>query len=104
MSDQQTQLVKILELLISARGDWVPLPNIMDRAAQYNARIWDLRRQGVRIKNRTQDVNGTRHSWFRLVSGPEMLALKSVHAAIVSVSTGPFPEFGSLAKETYGVD
>jgi len=33
-----------------------------------------------------------------------MLALKSVHAAIVPVSSGSFPEFGSLAKETYGVD
>jgi hypothetical protein len=38
------------------------------------------------------------------MSGPEMLALKSVHAAIVPVSSGSFPEFGSLAKETYGVD
>lgn len=33
------QRSRILELLIAARGEWVPLPNIMECAAQYNARI-----------------------------------------------------------------
>ena len=65
-----TQRGMILDLLISARGDWVPLPKITDCAAQYNARIFELRRLGFRIKNRTQEVNGAKHSWFRLESGP----------------------------------
>ena len=67
---RDTQRDKILDLLISARGDWVPLPKITDCAAQYNARIFELRRLGFRIKNRTQEVNGAKHSWFRLESGP----------------------------------
>jgi hypothetical protein len=92
MKDSRSgQRAKILDLLISARGDWVSLPRIMDCAAQYNARIFELRRLGFRITNRTQDVKGSRHSWFRLESGPP------------AVQT-PFREFGSLAKETYGVD
>ena len=65
-----TQRGMILDLLISARGDWVPLPKITDCAAQYNARIFELRRLGFRIKNRTKEVNGAKHSWFRLESGP----------------------------------
>jgi hypothetical protein len=85
------QRAKILYLLISARVDWVLLPMIMACAAQYNARIFELRRLGFRITNRTQGVNGSRHSWFRRESGPP------------AVQT-PSPEFGSLAKETYGVD
>jgi hypothetical protein len=88
------QRTKILELLISARGDWVSLPRIMDCAAQYNARIFELRRLGFRITNRTQDVNGSRHSWFRLESEPQ--AVQAVQA--------PFPKFGTLSKESYGVD
>jgi hypothetical protein len=63
------QRSRILDLLIAARGEWVPLPKIADIAAQYNARIYELRRLGFRIKNRTQDLNGTRHSWFRLEPG-----------------------------------
>jgi hypothetical protein len=65
-----TQRGRILELLIAARGDWVLLPKITDCAAQYNARIFELRRLGFRIKNRTQVVNGARHSWFRLEPRP----------------------------------
>jgi hypothetical protein len=88
---RRAQRAKILELLISAHGTWVPLPKITDCAAQYNARIFELRRLGFKITNRMQEVNGSRHSWFRLESGPP------------AVQT-PFPEFSSLAKETYGVD
>jgi hypothetical protein len=66
-----TQRGKILELLIAARGDWVSLPKIADCAAQYNARIFELRRLGLRIENRTKEVDGVRHSWFRLLRGPD---------------------------------
>ena len=66
------QRSKILELLISAHGDWVPLPKIRECASQYNARIFELRRFGFEITNRMQDVNGSRHSWFRLLEGPEL--------------------------------
>jgi len=66
----KTQRARILRLLIAARGDWVPLPNIMDCAAQYNARILELRHLGSNIENRTERVDGVRHSWFRLLKSP----------------------------------
>jgi hypothetical protein len=66
LSTKQTQRAAILNLLISARGGWVPLPKITDCAAQYNARIFELRNLGFQIKNRTEVVEGARHSWFRL--------------------------------------
>jgi len=65
----KTQCARILRLLIAARGAWVPLPAIIACAAQYNARLWTLRhRMGFNIENRTEYVDGVRHSWFRLVN------------------------------------
>ena len=64
-----TQRGRILELLIASRGDWVPLPEITNCASQYDARIFELRRLGFRITNRTKEVKGVRHSWFRLEPG-----------------------------------
>ena len=66
MITRKKQRDQILGILIAARGEWVPLPVIMDRAAQYNARILELRRLGFTIENRTKTVDGARHSWFRL--------------------------------------
>lgn len=67
---------EILALLIKARGDWVPLPEIMVCAAQYNARVFELRKLGFEIENKTETVDGERHSWFRLAppSKPEPAA------------------------------
>ena len=39
-------------------------------AAQYNARVFELRRLGFNVENRTECVDGVRHSWFRLVNSP----------------------------------
>jgi hypothetical protein len=66
----KTQRARILRLLIDARGGWVPLPQIIACAAQYNARIFELRRMGYSIENRTDRVDGVRHSWFRLGNSP----------------------------------
>jgi hypothetical protein len=64
----KAQSAKILRLLIEARGDWVPLYEILPLAAQYSARICELRKQGFRIENKTESMpDSTRHSWFRLV-------------------------------------
>jgi|SRR5579863_3057480 len=65
---RKTQRSRILRLLIDARGAWIPLPEIMACAAQYNARIFELRRLGFKIENRTEEIDGARHSWFRLVN------------------------------------
>ena len=67
---RQTQRDRILRLLIDARGAWVPLPEIMACAAQYNARIFELRKQSFTIENRTEVIDDVRHSWFRLVDSP----------------------------------
>ena len=68
-TNAKTQRARILRLLIEARG-WVPLPELIACAAQYNARVLELRRLGFAIENKTERVNGERHSWFRLVSSP----------------------------------
>jgi hypothetical protein len=66
----KTQSARILRLLIAARGGWVSLPEIMACSAQYNARVLELRRLGFNIENRTERVDGIRHSWFRLLTSP----------------------------------
>ncbi|MGC2331872.1 MAG: hypothetical protein WA581_10485 [Candidatus Acidiferrales bacterium] len=67
----KTQRAHILRLLIDARGAWVPAPEIAGCAMQYNARVFELRKLGFTIENRTETVNGVRHSWFRLVPPSE---------------------------------
>jgi hypothetical protein len=67
---RKTQSAAILRLLIEAHSGWVPLPEIMACAAQYNSRIHSLRGLGFVIENKTERVNGVRHSWFRLVNSP----------------------------------
>jgi hypothetical protein len=104
MSDSRsTQRGKILDVLISARGDWVPLPKITACAAQYNARIFELRRMGFVIRNRTREVGGVRHSWFRLEPGPSEALLAQLEST-PAAATPSFPTFGNLAKESYGVN
>lgn len=67
----KTQRAAILRLLIDAHGAWVPLPEILALGiAQYNSRIFELRRLRFNIENRTEHVDGVRHSWFRLVTSP----------------------------------
>jgi hypothetical protein len=69
----KTQRAAILHVLINARGSWVPLPEILALGiAQYNARIFELRRLGFDIENRVETdlETGARHSWFRLVASP----------------------------------
>jgi len=64
---RKSQAAAVLRLLLAARGSWVPLPEILKLGvAQYNARVLELRRMGFLIENKTEWVNGARHSWFRL--------------------------------------
>jgi len=99
-----TQRGQILELLTAARGDWVPLPKVQACAAQYNARVFELRRLGFRIANKTRDVSGQRHSFFRLVSRPATATRLQEQDLVTPATSGSFPEFGRLAPESYGVD
>ena len=75
---RRTQRARILRLLIDARGGWVALPEIMACAAQYNARVFELRHLGFNIENRTERVDGVQHSWFRLLNSPAQCAPEPV--------------------------
>lgn len=98
-----TQRAKILDLLVEARSGWVSLFAIRERASQYNARIFELRRLGFRIENKIGDLDGVRMSWFRLLARPSAdHAPQQIDSA--SPTTKSFPEFGTLAPERYGVD
>jgi hypothetical protein len=60
-----THRERLLGLLLRHAPDWVPLPAVLlDLGiAQYDARIFELRRIGYWIENKQDDE----HSWFRLV-------------------------------------
>jgi hypothetical protein len=64
----KSQTARIVELLAAKRGQWIPLPEILGLGiAQYSARIHTARHElGLRIENRTEGIEGVRHSWFRL--------------------------------------
>lgn len=63
-----TQRAQLLRFLEQNAGQWVPLPRVLELGiAQYNARIFELRRMGHQIENRVEHCNGVVHSWFRLV-------------------------------------
>ena len=65
---RHTQRGKLLAHLQGARGQWVPLPEILRLGiAQYGARVLELRRAGYVIENKTTIIDGQRHSWFRLL-------------------------------------
>ena len=65
----KTQRARILERLAGAQGAWVPSPEIASLAQQYGARVYELRRGGFVIENKTEtdEATGERRSWFRLV-------------------------------------
>jgi hypothetical protein len=66
----KTQRARILRILVDACGAWVPLPKILElHISQFGARIFELRRTGFHIENKTErDDSGAIHSWYRLVS------------------------------------
>ena len=103
MTSHSSQRERILALLTSARGGWVPLPKIAACAAQYNARVYELRRLGSKIVNRTRDVEGVRHSWFRLESeSPDFRPpghAKTTQPAPHQASPAPGSLFGDLSPE-----
>lgn len=64
---------EVLRSLFNERaGQWIPLPEIMSIAAQYNARIFTLRREGMNILNKTKIVNGIKHSWYKYETSDQL--------------------------------
>ena len=78
MRNRTTQRQQILQLLQEREGQWVPLYEILPLAAQYSARIFELRGAGHEIRNRTEHRNGTIHSYFMLVVPKEQEKLFQV--------------------------
>jgi len=65
---------RLLDLLKRRPLQWIPLPDILALGiAQYNARIYELRRAGYRIENKQEGD----HSWFRLVVGSAIASNKT---------------------------
>jgi hypothetical protein len=76
MKDQALALARLFE---SKPNEWIPLPDILKTGiAQYNARIYDLRRPpyDMDIKNRWEIVEGVKHSWFMFTPKPVEPILK----------------------------
>jgi hypothetical protein len=90
----KTQRARILRVLTDARGAWVALPEMMACAAQYNARIFQLRRPGFTIENRTEadSETGARHCWFRLVSSSARNGAEPQNAAETTATAGDWYE------------
>lgn len=75
MTDRGTQRGRILQLLKENSGCWVPSHQLASIALQYGARIYELRKQGYKIDNKMQDVNGKTYGAFRLVPAASQTSL-----------------------------
>ena len=70
------QRQKLLRFFQSHPKEWVSLPDILSLGiAQYNARIHELRRQGIIIENRKEMHDDGWHSWFRYISQEKQIEL-----------------------------
>lgn len=59
------QKAKLRFIFEQRAHQWISLPEILSMGiAQYNARIHELRADGMHIKNMTKVVDGNRLSWF----------------------------------------
>lgn len=63
-----TQADKVLDCLQANLGEWVAMPRLSDVSGSYviHSRIADLRERGCNIKNKTETVQGVRHSFYKL--------------------------------------
>jgi hypothetical protein len=56
---------RLRELFTEHPHTWIPLPWILNLGiAQYNARIFELRHEGLNISNKVREEDGIRKSWF----------------------------------------
>jgi hypothetical protein len=87
-SNFKSQQRHILNVLMAAEGEEVPLADIMACAAQYNRCIHGLRKSGYKIVNREETRNGVRHSWYRLESSPADLTPRTPEPALSRKKSG----------------
>jgi len=67
---RKNQRQKILDLLVAARGDEVPSPELARVSLQYCARISELREEGFVIVSRVEVHDRVKHGFFRLHQRP----------------------------------
>jgi hypothetical protein len=87
---RKNQRDAILQILLAARGQWVPLSQLSACAYWWGPRLFELRASGFEIESADVDGPGTR---FRLVPG--------VALNVAATDAPAFPEFGSLTPERY---
>ena len=108
--NRATQRELILTMFQRANNAEVPLTAILQlKISHFGARIFELRREGYVIKNRTEHINGAVHSWYRLLSSPDEKSRELSRANTRQIKrdgpreqlapTGMFPEFGVLVEE-----
>lgn len=74
---RSTQCSRLLSLLKSRQGLWVPLPDILALGfSQFGARLLEIRRDGHTILNKTEHRDGKVLSWYKLV--PNQNSAKTV--------------------------
>ena len=64
MRDQRKTMRELFESKPNVK---IPLYELMKIAAQYNARIHELRAEGMHIRNHIQIVRGERRTWYEYV-------------------------------------
>lgn len=69
----RNQTKHIEALFKSHPNEWIALPEIMRYAAQYNARLHELRGAGMVIQNKTKTINGEKHSWYLYAPDGQMV-------------------------------
>ena len=106
LENRPTQTERLVTLLRDRSPSWVPLAEILNlRISQYGARVYQARHQwGLNIESRVEIVEGTKHSFFRLVSRPQATVRPNLGGSAMPATAMSFPEFGRLAPESYGVD
>jgi hypothetical protein len=89
---------KLLKRLLDARGQRVPLPEILAlRISQYGRCVKQLRGTGFRIENGGEWVNGKRHTWFQLLFVPRSVETDTANnSPVSSTPTVAAPEADSL--------
>jgi hypothetical protein len=55
----------------------IPLYDLMKIASQYNARIHELRLEGMNIRNYVRVVNGVKHTWYEYLPEGELIGASS---------------------------
>lgn len=53
-------------MFVSRPNQWITLPEILALyISQFGARIKEIRASGMDIENRTETIDGVKHSWYR---------------------------------------